>query len=165
MAPSNLAIIPRSLMSESHRHRSLTLGHIQRDQVTPKERLLSLAGTPTGPALAEEENSSVRRSSCSQKHNLVQLLQCPHLCAVFPGTQDFCCISSCVSCCPNLSLPLLPSVPTSPIAVFLLHPFPFVHLVSLFFQIPYPSGHLLLFAAFLHRFLQTFPTSRQLTAA
>lgn len=136
-------------MSESHSHRSLALGHIQRDQVTPKEQLLSLAGTPTGPALSQKENSSVRRSSRSQKHNLVELVQCPHVCAVFPGMQDCCCISSCVLCYPNLSLPLLPSVPTSPISVLrLLHPSPFVHLVSLLFQIPYPSSNLSAFCCF-----------------
>lgn len=57
---------------------------------------------------------------------------------------------SCVSCCPNLSVPLLPSVPTSTLSVLrLLQPFPYVHLVSLTFRIPYPSGNLPAFHCFL----------------
>lgn len=110
MAPSNLSIIPRSLMSESHCHRSLTLGHIQRDQVTPKEQLLSLAGTPTGPVLAQKENSSVRRSSCSQKTQL------DGACPVSPC---LCCISWHAGLllhfflCFMLSQPLFASFPIS----------------------------------------------------
>lgn len=151
MAPSNLPIISCSLKSQGRCQRSLTLGHIQRGQVTPKEQLLSLADTPPGPALVENLNASVRRSSCSSEPSLGELRQSPRCALCPPGTQGFLCIS-----CPVLhalltSLRLLPHQCPSPLSLYWGHSIPphsyiWSHLSSRF---PSPLVIFQLFAAFL----------------